>query len=114
VLTHGHLPENNNHGGSDIGLPDMSKSLAGPVAPRQVTIEGFVYSQGDMGLTGKRGRPPVIAQGQTLRFVNKDAKNAKDSWETPKTLPQGTYTYFCRIHPFMRGAFRVKGSTKES
>ena len=22
-------------------------------------------------------------------------------------LPEGTYTYFCRIHPFMRGAFRV-------
>ena len=22
---------------------------------------------------------------------------------------RGTYTYFCRIHPFMRGAFRVKG-----
>jgi plastocyanin len=158
VLTHGHLPENDNHGGSDIGLPDMSKTLDGPVAGRQVTVEGFVYNQGDMGLTGKRGRPPVIAQGQTLRFFNKDAKNAKgepmhtitacrapcnratgvayplanaaiqfdsgnlgygprgltaaanrDSWETPKTLPQGTYTYFCRIHPFMRGAFRVKG-----
>jgi plastocyanin len=24
-------------------------------------------------------------------------------------LTDGTYTYFCRIHPFMRGAFRVKG-----
>ncbi|HEX8121561.1 MAG TPA: hypothetical protein VF549_09895 [Solirubrobacteraceae bacterium] len=30
-------------------------------------------------------------------------------WETPKDLRPGTYTYFCRIHPFMRGAFRVKG-----
>ena len=30
-------------------------------------------------------------------------------WETPKDLEPGTYTYFCRIHPFMRGAFRVKG-----
>lgn len=29
-------------------------------------------------------------------------------WETPKTLPRGTYTFFCRIHPLMRGAFRVK------
>ncbi len=29
-------------------------------------------------------------------------------WETPKTLPKGTYTFFCRIHPLMRGAFRVK------
>ena len=32
----------------------------------------------------------------------------RDSWETPKNLPRGTYTYFCRVHPFMRGAFRVK------
>jgi plastocyanin len=30
------------------------------------------------------------------------------SWSTPKNLKPGTYTYFCRIHPFMRGAFRVK------
>jgi plastocyanin len=29
------------------------------------------------------------------------------SWATPKNLPVGTYTYFCRIHPSMRGAFRV-------
>ena len=29
------------------------------------------------------------------------------TWSTPTTLPPGTYTYWCRIHPFMRGAFRV-------
>ena len=29
-------------------------------------------------------------------------------WRTPKDLPPGTYTYFCRTHPFMRGAFRVR------
>jgi hypothetical protein len=28
-------------------------------------------------------------------------------WKTPKNLTPGTYSYFCRIHPFMRGAFRV-------
>jgi hypothetical protein len=25
------------------------------------------------------------------------------------TKPGKTYTYFCRIHPFMRGSIRVKG-----
>lgn len=30
------------------------------------------------------------------------------SWQTPADLAPGTYTYFCRVHPFMRGAFRVK------
>jgi len=29
-------------------------------------------------------------------------------WQTPANLKPGTYTYFCRIHPFMRGAFRVE------
>ena len=29
------------------------------------------------------------------------------TWSTPRNLPPGTYTYFCRIHPFMRGAFRI-------
>jgi hypothetical protein len=31
-----------------------------------------------------------------------------DTWETPPDLGPGTYSYFCRVHPFMRGAFRVK------
>jgi len=30
------------------------------------------------------------------------------TWDTPKRLKPGTYTYFCRVHPFMRGAFKVK------
>jgi plastocyanin len=29
-------------------------------------------------------------------------------WKTPDNLAPGTYTYFCRIHPFMRGSFRVR------
>jgi plastocyanin len=29
------------------------------------------------------------------------------TWTTPNDLVPGTYTYFCRVHPFMRGAFRV-------
>ena len=34
------------------------------------------------------------------------------TWKTPKNLGPGTYTYFCRIHPFMRGAFRVVPKSK--
>jgi hypothetical protein len=34
------------------------------------------------------------------------AANRSD-WTTPANLKPGTYTYFCRIHPYMRGAFRV-------
>jgi hypothetical protein len=28
-------------------------------------------------------------------------------WSTPTNLPPGTYAFFCRIHPWMRGVFRV-------
>jgi plastocyanin len=31
----------------------------------------------------------------------------RDTWTTPKNLKPGTYTFFCRVHPFMRGSFRV-------
>jgi hypothetical protein len=31
----------------------------------------------------------------------------KTAWKTPRNLKPATYTYFCRIHPFMRGSFRV-------
>ncbi len=30
------------------------------------------------------------------------------TWNTPKWLSAGLYTYFCRVHPFMRGSFRVR------
>jgi plastocyanin len=30
-------------------------------------------------------------------------------YTTPALTKPGTYTYFCRIHPFMRGSIRVKG-----
>jgi plastocyanin len=36
-----------------------------------------------------------------------------DTWTTPTNLSSGTYTYFCRIHPFMRGAFKVAPTGKK-
>jgi Ca2+-binding RTX toxin-like protein len=36
----------------------------------------------------------------------------RDTWTTPKDLAPGTYTYFCRVHPFMRGSFRVAPTNK--
>ena len=38
----------------------------------------------------------------------------RTTWRTPKTLKPGTYTYFCRVHPFMRGAFRVVARPKRA
>ncbi|MCA1814217.1 MAG: hypothetical protein LC624_09755, partial [Halobacteriales archaeon] len=29
------------------------------------------------------------------------------TWDTPADLPPGVYSYYCRLHPWMRGAFQV-------
>jgi plastocyanin len=147
-LTHGHLPENGNHGGRPSELLDPSARPAGtPLAA--VNIRQFNYGAGDLTTTGG---VPVVKAGHTLTFTNLDANIGvgiwhsitackapcdqttgvafpladgdiqfdsgqlgtagpptadRLTWTTPATLPAGLYTYFCRIHPFMRGAFRV-------
>ena len=150
-LTHGHLPENDNHGGEPTDeFVDMTKLPNGPVGDT-VTIADFTYSPGDM--SGLFDEVPTVKSGQALRFDNSvDAPLEKGIWHTitaceapcngatgvaypladavisfdsgelgdagpptagrldwsiPTDLPEGTYTYFCRVHPIMRGAFRV-------
>jgi len=149
VLTHGHLAENDNHGGKPDpdNYQDMSKLPSHVLASGSVLpIADFAY-QGDMGAAAS---VPTVVQGGDLVFRNDDSKqgiqhtitscaapcdkstgiayplangvprfdsgelaqigpptNGQMTWTTPTNLPPGTYTYFCRIHPFMRGAFRV-------
>jgi plastocyanin len=149
VLTHGHLHENDNHGGEPDpkNYEDMTK-LPSRVLPSGsvLPIADFVY-EGDMSAAAS---VPTVKQGGFLVFRNDDSMKAiphtitackspcdgktgiafplangqpqfdsgelatygppasgKATWSTPTNLPPGTYTYFCRIHPFMRGAFRV-------
>src|SRR3954451_3830055 len=156
VLTHGHLAENNHHGGGAAGLPNPLDLPDGPFPSSPVDIHDYIYSQGDLHLPGSSGRPPTIHAGQSVTFKNLDDDAAsptwhtitgckepcnrdtgiaypiangsssfdsgqlgtnppfggpaigKISWQTPKNLDPGTYSYFCRVHPFMRGSFRVK------
>jgi plastocyanin len=149
-VTHGHLPENDNHGGTGQAFADPATRARTP-APPIVDITGYVYAQGDMEAPGPI---PTVRPGQTLTFRNLDAPldsgtwhtitacrapcNAgtgiaypladadvpfdsgelgtggaptadRVDWSTPTDLAPGLYTYFCRIHPFMRGAFAVEG-----
>jgi plastocyanin len=147
VLTHGHLPENNNHGGKTTTLADPRKAADGG-ATSSVDIANFLYGSSDLTA---REPVPTVTQGQSITFDNLDAQGenvwhsitackapctattgvaypiadgsipfdsgqlgnagpptvGRDTWTIPADLPPGTYTYFCRVHPFMRGAFRV-------
>jgi plastocyanin len=151
--THGHLPENDNHGGRKTRMPDPRKLPDGSAPAGAIDILNFKYELGDLSLAGQGRLPPVVTQGQSLTFRNADdgervyhsltsckapcnrstgiaypiadgpvqfesgtlgsdapstLNNGALEWSTPQGLEAGTYTYFCRIHPFMRGAFRVK------
>ena len=147
VLTHGHLPENNNHGGKKTTLKDP-RTVASGAPTSAVDISNFLYGVSD--LTARKPIP-TVTQGQSITFDNLDARRpvrvaldhrvqgavhrdhrrrvparrfqhlvrlrparnagaptvGHETWSTPADLPPGTYTYFCRVHPFMRGAFRV-------
>jgi plastocyanin len=159
VLTHGHLHENDNHGGDPTGAPDPLSLWSAPAPNNTIGIQSFAYH----GDPNAGQSVPTIQPGQTLTFHNSDAipsvnafhtitackdpcngttgiaypiangpvtfdsgelgynanngsiggapASGTDTWKTPDNLPAGTYTYFCRIHPFMRGAFRVEAQT---
>jgi hypothetical protein len=164
-ITHGHLAENNHHGGTVWTTVKISKLHN--CTTRTVDIAGFTYNPGDIDLRapGVRRCIPTVRQGQSIKFVNEDASPLNPgipgfnpspaylnsvfhsitscqnpcgldtgisyplangagnydsgqlgmgtpainavSWNTPTSLRPGTYTYFCRIHPFMRGVFRI-------
>ena len=154
-VTHGHLPENSHYGGQDLGLPNPTSFPDGGLNIG-VGISDFIYTPGDQSLPGDARNPPVVTEGQSLRFENFDwpanifhtitacappcnfssgisypladanvqfdsgqlgfgppgltAAAQRDGWNTPEDLKPGTYSYFCRVHPFMRGSFRVKPS----
>ncbi|MGO9877463.1 MAG: hypothetical protein ACLPVY_27115 [Acidimicrobiia bacterium] len=153
ILTHGHLPEDDNHGSP---TPDLKHYVDETKLPSHMVPNGYVihisnftYSAGDMSIATS---VPTVKVGQSITFDNLDAPldngiwhtitscqapcdgytgiayplangpiqfdsgelgtgrppaSGSVTWSTPTDLPPGTYTYFCRIHPFMRGAFRV-------
>jgi hypothetical protein len=161
-VTHGHLAEDNNHGG--IYYTGASLKSLPTCDTHQVVISAFQYNPGGFTATGSNRCIPTIHEGTSLTFVNDDASplspgnpiapspayiasifhtitacqnpcglntgisyplaggaggydsgqlglgapaTGKLDWSTPTNLPPGTYTFFCRIHPFMRGVFRI-------
>jgi hypothetical protein len=66
---------------------NRATGVAYPLADGPVT-----FDSGELGA----GPPGITAAAQ------------RSTWPVPSDLGTGTYTYFCRVHPYMRGAFRVK------
>src|SRR4029078_3938458 len=65
VLTHGHLPENDNHGGkSTAPFPAARDAGSGPLATT-IDIGSFEYGAGD--LTAK-GKIPTVTEGGQITF----------------------------------------------
>ena len=155
-ITHGHLAENDHHGGAaGSGIPDPRRLPNGSAPGDRVPIGGFLYRYGDLHAFGAARNPPTIRAGQRLTYVNQDASASvfhtitacrapcnrttgisfpladgtplfdsgqlgfgprgftaaanRATWSTPARLRPGTYTFYCRVHPFMRGSFRVIG-----
>lgn len=63
------------------------------------------FDSGQMGF-GINNISPAFSGG--YGYLNGNVTTGSSTWRTPK-LSKGNYSYFCRIHPFMRGSFRVKG-----
>jgi hypothetical protein len=126
------LPDGPAVGGGNIDILDFKYalgdfSLAGagnnpPVIPRgqSATFRNLESGQRlyhsitscKAPCTGKTGIAYPLAdskvQFESNTLGRRIPASGSDTWTTPANLKPGTYTYFCRIHPFMRGAFRVK------
>jgi plastocyanin len=153
MLTHGHLAENDNHGGEPAGDQYLDlTALPSEAVTGAIRIQDYGYEQGDMSFATA---VPAVAPGGTITYDNLDAPYLNGQWHTitsckapcnqstgiaypladgeipfdsgelglggpptanrvtwsvPTDLPEGTYTYFCRIHPVMRGAFRIEAA----
>jgi plastocyanin len=80
---------------------DVMHSITSCKAPCNRST-GIAYPLADGPVRFDSGNLGFGPQGMT-------AAAQRATWRTPKNLKAGTYTFFCRVHPFMRGAFRVRG-----
>jgi hypothetical protein len=87
--TDAYLPENGGifHTITSCKLPcNASAGIGYPLANGPVDFDSGELGFGPRGFTASANRA---------------------TWTTPANLKAGTYAYFCRVHPFMRGAFRI-------
>lgn len=77
------------------------------------TLSSQLYSTGTgdtAPITAATPRPAPAERCRDVPGLVRVVSNGcvgSSRWRTPRNLKPALYTYFCRIHPFMRGAFRV-------
>ncbi len=103
-------------GGIGFPLPDGARTLdSGELGYGPTVNTDFLYPGGGtkVPITAAVDIPAATSKcaGPGVDGLVKALANGcvgAETWKTPKNLNPGLYTYFCRVHPFMRGAFRVK------
>lgn len=103
--------------GSGIGFPladgaglfDSGELGFGYTINTSGILQGGVANTPITAVVNKPTAKKNCAKGGATGFakVIADGCIGTTTWKTPKNLSPGTYTYFCRVHPFMRGAFKV-------
>src|SRR5262249_21845984 len=78
VLTHGHLAENDNHGGEPTGFADPLSLPSTPVPGNTIPIQSFAYQ----AVPGAGLSVPTIQPGQSLTFQNNDAVPSINAFHT--------------------------------
>jgi hypothetical protein len=95
---------------NDDASPDASSN---PLAPNQAYLYSIFHTvtscQNPCGLDTGISYPLANGPGNydSAQLGVGTPASGSLSWKSPANLRPGTYTYFCRIHPFMRGVFRV-------
>jgi plastocyanin len=96
------------HAGDSIKFTNYDATAA--VSPDQAAYHTITACRapctGSTGVAYPLANGPVRFDSGELGFGGAPSAD-RNTWSTPKSLKPGTYTYFCRIHPSMRGAFRV-------
>ena len=103
------------------GTKPSDGAASGPATTQQLTVHAMDTMKFDPPtLSAKAGQPIQLTLDNSGQLVH-DFSISEGVSQPVKSVAQpgqktvatftidkpGTYTYFCRIHPFMRGSFRV-------
>ena len=92
------------HGGH-VTFTNLDAPVSGPGIAHTITACKLPCNK-STGIANPLPNAPVVFDSGQLGNYGQPTKGTR-TWSTPSNLPAGDYTYFCRIHPTMRGVFRV-------